>query len=83
MKLIKITLEKNKKLNNSNYSLFRLQPVNLESAQVLGNKIRRTLIKETVRLTFKLIKQKITRNLENLYLIKHNMVKIINKTALE
>lgn len=50
MKLIKITLEKNKKLNNNNYGLFNLEPLNTETAQIVGNKIRRTLIRETERL---------------------------------
>jgi DNA-directed RNA polymerase alpha subunit len=52
MKLIKIMIEKNKQLNNNNYGLFKLGPVNTESAQILGNKIRRTLIKNTEGLNF-------------------------------
>jgi len=58
MKLMKITVQKSKELENNNYTLFRLESINKENAQILGNTIRRALIKETERLIFIINKKK-------------------------
>lgn len=49
MKLLKIKISKNKRNNKSNYGLLRINSKFLKDSQVLGNLIRRSLIKDNVR----------------------------------
>lgn len=48
MKLTKLTIKNCKNFEKSNYSLFQLEPIKKENTQIVGNKIRRILLKNTV-----------------------------------
>ncbi len=48
MKLTKLTIKKCTKLDKSNYSLFQLEFIGTENAHIIGNKIRRNLLKNTM-----------------------------------
>nr|YP_009145462.1 RNA polymerase alpha subunit [Monomorphina parapyrum]AKL78935.1 RNA polymerase alpha subunit [Monomorphina parapyrum] len=56
MKLLKIKILKNKKNNKSNYGLLKIESKAFEKYQILGNLIRRSLIKDNVRIRIKNIK---------------------------
>lgn len=49
MRFLKISLLKNKQYNTKNYSLFQFQMPHYKESILLGNIIRRTLLKESMR----------------------------------
>lgn len=49
MRFLKIGLLKNKQYNRENYSLFQFQMPHYNESILLGNIIRRTLLKESMR----------------------------------
>lgn len=55
MKLTKLTIKNCKNFEKNNYSLFQIEQIETENAQIIGNKIRRNLINKTVSLKSKLL----------------------------
>nr|YP_009389127.1 RNA polymerase alpha subunit [Euglena archaeoplastidiata]AKR17900.1 RNA polymerase alpha subunit [Euglena archaeoplastidiata] len=53
MKLTKLTIKNFKNFEKNNYTLFQLKTIDTDNAQIIGNKIRRNLLKETVSFKFK------------------------------
>jgi DNA repair exonuclease SbcCD ATPase subunit len=52
MKLTKLTIKNFKSFEKNNHSLFQLKEIDIDNAQIIGNKIRRNLLKETMSYEF-------------------------------